>query len=239
MIFEFNCENCGKHKRVRRSKGSTVPRFCSANCKKEWAVANPQLPVTREWLYQKYVEEGLDCTQIGKLTNRDSKTVWYWMKRYNIPTRKRGTTNNFRFAKQHGRLGKTHTPEVRERLRQARFKDGHVPYLKNGVHHLKGKRGQETPNWRGGVTPERQDVYGSQAWKNAVKAVWKRDNATCQRCGLHHREARRRGITFDIHHIVSFAVKELRCEISNLVLLCEPCHYWIHSSENINKEFIK
>jgi hypothetical protein len=194
--------------------------------------------ITHEWLYQKYVEEGLDCVQIGKIVSRDPKTVWSWLRSYGIPTRPRGDTRNFGNGP-HGSLGKKLSPERREKLRQDRLRDGHVPYLRNGVHHLKGKRGADTPNWKGGVTPERQDVYGTQEWKTAVKTVWRRDNATCQRCGLHHKAAKKKGITFDIHHIVSFAVKELRCEPSNLVLLCEPCHYWIHSSANINKEFIR
>jgi len=33
-------------------------------------------------------------------------------------------------------------------------------------------------------------------------------------------------------------VVETRCDINNLVLLCESCHYWVHSSANTNKEFI-
>lgn len=249
MIIEFKCEFCGKRKRVSRAKSRTSrPRFCSQQCKKDWTLANPQFPVTREWLYQKYIVEKLDCTQIGKLTNHDSKTVWNWLKCYGIPTRGRGMIENFRNMKQHGRLGKpgtrgmlgkTHSPESREKLRQARLKDGHVPYLKDGQHYLKGKRGAETPNWKGGITPERAKVYDSPEWKRAVKVVWKRDNATCQRCGLHRSDARKRGIDFDIHHIVSFAVPELRCEPNNLILLCEPCHYWVHSSKNVNKEFLK
>jgi hypothetical protein len=240
MIWEFDCANCGTHIRARRTnKNRSVPRFCSPKCRGEWEKSNPKRPVTNDWLYQKYIVERLDCVQIGKLVDRDSKTVWKWLRDANIPTRKRGASENLLHATKQGMLGKTHSPETREKLRQARLKDGHVPYLKNGVHHLKGKKGADTPNWKGGVTPDRQFVYGTQEWKDAVKTVWKRDNATCQRCGLRHKVAKQQQITFDIHHIVSFAVVELRCEPSNLVLLCEPCHYWVHSGENITKEFLK
>lgn len=195
-------------------------------------------PVSRDWLYQKYVTEGLDCTVIGKLVGRDPKSVWCWLRDYGIETRKRGTTGNgFKVGQVSPFAGHTHTPEVREAVRQKRLADGRVPYLRNGQHHLKGKRGAETPNWKGGVTPERQAVYGSTEWKKAVKAVWKRDNATCQRCGKHHNTAANRG-TFDIHHIVGFEVAELRCEPSNLVLLCETCHYWVHSNDNTERVFL-
>ena len=235
---EFDCEFCGKHVCKSQSKGMQH-RFCSRACKSEWQ--RTQKPVDCDWLYQKYIVEGLDCTQIARLVGRNPKRVWEWLRDYGIPTKGRGQNPAVHFKKGQPSAfrGHKHTPENREAVRRARLKDGHVPYLKNGVHHLKGKKGAETPNWKGGVTPERQAVYGSPEWKAAVKAVWKRDNATCQRCGLHRSQARKEDVDFDIHHIVSFAVAELRCNPDNLVLLCEPCHYWVHSSENVNKEFLK
>lgn len=45
--------------------------------------------------------------------------------------------------------------------------------------------------------------------------------------------------TFHIHHIVSFKNKELRTNINNLVLLCDECHHWVHSNNNVAHEFIK
>lgn len=228
-----SCEVCGAT--VKRN-GYTPGRWCSLDCKAE--AQRRQKPVDRDWLYQKYVVEGLDTTQIAALVQRNSKRVWEWLRDYGIPTRRRGTTGNGRHTK-----GKPRrlTPEAREKLseraRAARLADGRKPYLKDGVHHLKGKRGADTPNWKGGITPERQAFYSSPEWKAAVKAVWKRDNATCQRCGKHHNTAANRG-TFDIHHIVSFAFKELRCEVSNLALLCEDCHRWVHSNDNTEGVFL-
>jgi hypothetical protein len=233
MIIEYDCEVCGTHVRKHQVKGMEH-RFCSRSCRYDWQ--RTQKPVDREWLYQKYIVEGLDCTQISKIVGRHSKRVWEWLKDYDIPTRPRGGVANGSKAKPV--YGKKHSPETREKIRQARLRDGRVPYLKNGKHHLKDKKGAETPNWKGGVTPERQAVYGSDEWRQAARVVWKRDNFTCQRCCLTYRDARKRSIRFNIHHIVSFAVRELRCEVSNLVLLCRPCHLWVHSSANIHKEFI-
>lgn len=234
MIVEYDCEFCGKHVRRQQGKGMNH-RFCSMQCKSEWQ--RTQKPVDKEWLYQKYIVEGLDCTQIAKLVERNPKRVWEWLRDYEIPTRPRGANSKVHFKKgETKRKGVKHTPETKEKLRQARLADGHVPYLKDGVHHLKGKRGADTPNWKGGITPERAKVYDSKEWKQATKTVWLRDNATCQRCGLTHNGNRH--ISFDVHHIVSFAVVELRCEPDNLILLCEPCHYWVHSNDNINGEYI-
>jgi len=93
-----------------------------------------------------------------------------------------------------------------------------------------GRMGEYNPNWRGGCTAERQAVYSSREWAGAVQAVWFRDLARCQRCGADGQH---------VHHIVSFAVAELRTEVGNLVLLCKRCHHWVHSRENKDGEFRK
>lgn len=236
-MIEFSCIVCGKHVKKRWAKNDTrTPKYCSLACKAE--KQREQKPVDREWLYQKYVVEKLDCTAISKIVNRNSKRVWEWLRDYGIETRKRGHSSLMQFGKGQKQKPRPQGPETRERIRQARLKDGGVPYLKNGVHHLKGKKGADTPNWKGGITPERAKVYGSTEWKKAVKAVWVRDNATCQRCGKHHNQTEYRG-TFDIHHIKGFECVELRCEPSNLVLLCEDCHYWVHSKANEKGEFLR
>jgi len=38
---------------------------------------------------------------------------------------------------------------------------------------------------------------------------------------------------------VSFAVRELRAVVDNLVLLCRPCHLWVHSNANTQKLYLK
>jgi 5-methylcytosine-specific restriction endonuclease McrA len=98
------------------------------------------------------------------------------------------------------------------------------------------KRGELNPRWLGGVTPERQSFYTSKEWKAACSFVWKRDHATCRRCGIHRDESK--DIPFHIHHIVSFADKNLRADPSNLVLLCETCHQFVHSKRNTKNEFL-
>ena len=32
--------------------------------------------------------------------------------------------------------------------------------------------------------------------------------------------------------------KEMRADENNLILLCVDCHRWVHSNENIDKEYI-
>lgn len=237
-MIEFNCEICGAHVRKAWSASNPgTPRFCSIACKSE--AQRRSKHVDRDWLYQKYIVEELSANDIAAIVKRHPKRVWEWLRDYGIPTRPRGAvTSGTAFAAgTQAFKGMRHTPEAREKIRQARLRDGHVPYLKNGKHHLKGKCGADTPNWKGGITPERQRVYGTREWKEAVKAVWQRADARCERCGKDHRESGMRG-TFAVHHIVSFAVPESRCDPDNLILLCRSCHLFIHSRENVDKELI-
>lgn len=95
-------------------------------------------------------------------------------------------------------------------------------------------RGELNHNWKGGVTAERQAFYTSREWKRACSSVWKRDNATCRRCESPSCQE----LPFHIHHVVSFSDKNLRADVGNLVLLCEPCHQFVHSRKNIDREYL-
>lgn len=178
----------------------------------------------------------MDCTQIAAEVGRDPKSVWNWLKGSGIKTRKRGfaATKQFMSGEPSRFKGMSHTPENRERFRQLRIADGHVPYLKNGLHWLK-EDGKKPATWKGGISPERAQFYGTEAWRTCVSAVWKRDNAECQLCGLDSRSVSRSEIRFDIHHIDGFSVVDRRAIVENLILICQPCHKWIHSRKNKEK----
>lgn len=201
-------------------------------------------PVTREWLVEHYVNLGLTANDIAKIVKRNPKRVWEWLVNEGIETRPRGSYwdeyPNFAFwiyGTANPFKGKTHTEETKKLFRDRAIADGRVPFDPKVGPPFKGKRGAEVPSWKGGVTPLRQAFYSSLEWKAVIKQIWKRDDATCQRCGCRSEKGNRH--KFDIHHIVSFACEELRADVSNLVLLCETCHYWVHSKENVNSEFIK
>lgn len=96
-----------------------------------------------------------------------------------------------------------------------------------------GRRGPESPSWQGGITPERQALYASDEWRAAIKAVYARDQKCCRRCGAKQSA----DVKTHVHHIVGFRVKTLRAAVTNLVLLCKPCHLFVHSRLNVNREF--
>jgi hypothetical protein len=213
--------------------------FCNVKCKSKWQVLQREnLGFTKEWLIDEYINKRKSSDQIAREIGRDAKRVWEWIRDYGIPKRPRGTDygNGFVKGQESPFKGKKHSESTKEKIRKKRIEDGHVPYLKNGKHWLAGTKGL-SPNYQGGITPERQAFYSSNEWVEAVKIVWKRDKNLCQKCGKNHNEEKFRG-TFHIHHIVSFKVVELRASPENLILLCRSCHLWVHSKKNINKEFI-
>jgi len=79
-------------------------------------------------------------------------------------------------------------------------------------------RGENSTNWKGGVTAVNEILRGRKEFKEWRKKIFLRDNFTCQNCG-------RRGGWLEAHHIKSFAHHhELRYDINNGQTLCKPCH---------------
>lgn len=101
----------------------------------------------------------------------------------------------------------------------------------NGMY---GRCGEANPHWMGGISPERQTFYASPEWSDVVKRVWERDAAKCGRCEI----SKTNDIEMHIHHITSFVVKDMRCDLNNLILVCKKCHNWIHSKKNTDKLFV-
>lgn len=205
----------------------------------------PRIRPSAEWLRDQYEVQGRDCVQISKDLGIDGKTAWKWVRAAGIETRKRGfghPQNYFVKGQCGGELnahfGHRHSAEVRAIVGKASRDRGAVPYLRNGVHYLQGQPASNNPNWRGGITPERQAFYRTPEWKECVKIVWRRDDAICRHCQLDFRTVDRQIISFDLHHVDSFSIVERRADPDNVVLLCETCHYWTHSRANTARLFL-
>ena len=84
--------------------------------------------------------------------------------------------------------------------------------------------GKNNPNWRGGVTPTIQKIRNSKEMKEWRLHIFRRDNWTCQKCGV--RSSKNKYVYIEAHHIKPFATfPELRFEITNGITLCKACHY--------------
>lgn len=131
-----------------------------------------------------------------------------------------------------------------ENSKAKRFGKGHIPWNKGlkGIHlspTSEFKRGDTTKeknvNWKGGITPLNTAFRMTWEYKQWRKAVFERDNYTCQECGA-------RGVEIHADHIKEFAYyPELRLDINNGRTLCVPCHkktpsYLVHRG---NASFVK
>jgi hypothetical protein len=155
----------------------------------------------RAWLDHEYSDLGRSATEIAADFGCHENNILYFLSKHRIPRR---TISQTRAVKHWGSSGE--------------------------ANPMFGKTGVGNPNWRGGVTPERQSVYVSARWKSVAKQVRRRDGGICQRCGESGEH---------LHHLASFAIESGRYDPDNLVLLCRACHRFVHSRRNKNGEFLR
>jgi hypothetical protein len=165
----------------------------------------PQAFRDEAWLRSEYVEKERSAGDIARDFGVTDAAILFWMRRFGIPRR---TTSGARAVKSWGSFG--------------------------ADNPMWNRRGELSPNWKGGVTPERQAFYKSPEWRLACREVWARDEATCRRCGVHADE----GLPMHVHHIRTFAHVPTRADPNNLTLVCEPCHHWIHSRKNADGHYL-
>jgi len=87
------------------------------------------------------------------------------------------------------------------------------------------KKGKDSYFWKGGKMaeyPENERIRKSSEFQLWRKAIFTRDNFTCQCCG-------KTGGYLNAHHINNFAdFPELRLAIDNGITLCRECHFEFH-----------
>jgi len=103
-----------------------------------------------------------------------------------------------------------------------------ISVVKTGVPHF-NQGGAYHPNWKGGVTKESEKVRKNLEYKMWRRAVFARDNWTCQKCRV-------RGDKINSHHIHNFAdFADLRMSIENGITLCKICHKEFHKTYGLKK----
>lgn len=167
----------------------------------------PQSFREKEWLKREYVQVQRSTGDIAAQFGVTDAAILFWLNKHGIPRR---SIKQARQIKHWGAYG--------------------------ADNPMWNRRGELNPGWQGGVTPERQAFYTSTEWRSACSFVWKRDKATCQRCGLTRQDDPAHPL--HIHHIKPFRFKKLRADPANLVLVCETCHWFIHSKRNKDREFL-
>jgi transposase-like protein len=106
----------------------------------------------KAWLTREYAQLGRSTGDIAAQFGVTDAAVLFWLRKHGIPRR---SISQARKLKRWGAVG--------------------------ADNPMWNRKGELNPNWKGGVTPERQAFYASAEWKRVCRVVWKRDKATCQR----------------------------------------------------------
>jgi hypothetical protein len=101
------------------------------------------------------------------------------------------------------------------------------------------KKGKLHWNWKNGITPLIKKIRESKIYKQWHTTIFKRDNFTCQYCGLRNGNGIGKTIYLEAHHRKEFSViinehniktiedaencKEL-WDLNNGITLCKECH---------------
>jgi len=196
-----------------------------------------------DWLFQKYVNEELSTKDIGEMLGCNPETVRNALIKFETPRRhylteaqrkkvgdaERGEKGHF-FGK---RLSDEHKKKI---------SDGHTQFWTNNPDARKEKSnerkqffmdnpdkclsGENNPNWKGGITKWRIQLWHSETYKNWRYSVFKRDKHVCQMCGARGEEA---------HHIkpVRDHKNDLSIlDINNGITLCKDCHRSVNYNES-------
>lgn len=125
-----------------------------------------------------------------------------------------------------GNLGKKRSAETRAKL--SVVFSGRVTSEETKRKLSVALGGKNSYNWKGGITSENARIRRSFQTRDWRRAVFERDNYTCQKCNC--RSGNGKSVYLNAHHIKPFyKFPELRFEVRNGLTLCKDCHYKIHS----------
>jgi hypothetical protein len=97
--------------------------------------------------------------------------------------------------------------------------------------------GEKNSHWKGGISKlyktERHLVMETIEYKLWRRAIFERDNHTCQKCGIRSYKGLEKTVKIEAHHIKSWTkYPELRFAIDNGITLCIDCHHKITFSKS-------
>ena len=224
------CDYCGKDIRVTKSKQKrNEHNFCSKECFGKWesenligdnasnyknALINKRCPICNKE-FSTYFNSQIYCSVECKSKTQTSRKTLICS---NCEKEFERTASQIFWANQRG-----YEHIFCSKKCQFEYHKG-----KNHPHWFKDRTQLKEPN---------KSLRWSKEMKDWRKAVYKRDNYTCQMCG--NRSSKDNAVILNAHHIERFVDNEnLRFDINNGITLCEDCHkltYW--KEKEFEKQF--
>ena len=110
------------------------------------------------------------------------------------------------------------------------------------------QRGEKSNNWKGGISPLNKIIRNHLDYSIWRKAIFERDNFTCQNCKIRCHKGLGKTVVLHPHHIKPFSIimreynikkfeEAISCkelwDVNNGITFCKECHKNAHKS---NKE---
>lgn len=189
-------------------------------------------------LVELYVRQEQSDRQIAEALGIPAHRVYKARLSYGIQSRPRGhnLSGDKRPAWKNGHpwQGRQHTPETRAKISDAAKKQSSRP--SGQFHPYFGAYGDSNPNYKHGKSPDRQRIYSTYQWRCLIEFVYIRDGGKCRRC---HCQIEAKHKQQHHHHFWSWdEYPEFRLHPDNVMLICRECHEWIHSSENVDRNWM-
>lgn len=190
-----------------------------------------KLYLNKDWLFTEYVVKGKSTIQIARESGCTDANILRVMRRFNIPRKNRTWTEeeieilldcagDHTLKETAELLDKTYNA-VRIKASQLGIKSAYKPGIRDEITRQKISATLQkitVKNWAGFKEINNKLIRKSVPYQEWRKAVFERDNYTCQECGI-------RGVYLHADHIKRFAeYPELRLELSNGRTLCADCH---------------
>jgi len=224
------------------------------------------IPITKEELYHLYWIENLSGQQISTKVNLPKyKTVYSWLKYYDIPRKQKPEAIRGKNKVFHGdietrrqNLRKAHTKFhlTKEELENHYVKEkmsgrqiSKLYGMSPGTAYAKMRKfsipivnpsGERNSNWKGGI--RKSHGHYPAGFNNPLKEqIRQRDRRTCQLCGTSEESLVRR---LGVHHI-NYNKEDL--DLHNLVSLCGKCNsrvnaeraWWRFYWETLNPQWLR
>jgi len=187
---------------------------------------------SKDELYQMYVTEGMTMEQIAEVCDARRWTVSKWLKYHGIQTRCIETIQA-RMPKK-DELERKYINEGMTQREIAKYYGVSHGAIFELIHEhddipLKSRSGETHYNWKGGITSEKvkkhNDFLKSPEYHGWRDIIFKRDDYTCQQCGVS-------GVLVHAHHILPYRdYPELVLDPDNGITLCKSCHEQTYGHE--------
>lgn len=180
--------------------------------------------LTKQFLIKEYIKNKKSTNKIAREIGCSSVIVWKYLKKFSIPIypirsfligKKRPEHSKRMKGKNHPFYGESHTKKTKKKMSQIR--------LKNPVKYWLGKRRPDVSKKMKGnkyayINGEGYLSYPKEFTVKLKRKIRKRDNYTCQLCGIKQEDYYRK---LDIHHI---DYNKTNCNNDNLITLCHECN---------------